>query len=204
MAFICFSTSPRKPTRRRHIFGSRSRKNATNAYSDCGLDKFEALVADLDEKRHKILAQKGCEDVSLVKFIYRSSSNEIEPIVIKLLDHRKHHNTSLLHTPKVDHLMKLSTIKQNNDGNEAKEDNTAPLVNDPRKKIRSDQCKRKIGEWRKSCYYFALFVIMILVLLMFSGRSLVILCTSIGWYLVPNVKEILHTSKKSNNITKKA
>ncbi|XP_076919489.1 uncharacterized protein LOC143580301 [Bidens hawaiensis] len=192
MAFICFSTSPRKPTRRRHIFGSRSHKKATNPYSDCGLDKFEALVADLDQKRHKILAQKGCEDVSMVKFIYRSSSNKIEPIVIKLLDNRIDHNTSLLHTPEVDHLMKLSTIKQNNDGNVAKEDNTTPVVNDPTKKTRSDQCKRKIGEWRKSCYYFALLVILILVPLMFSGRSLAIICTSICWYLVPNVKGMLH------------
>ncbi|KAI3761120.1 hypothetical protein L1987_51528 [Smallanthus sonchifolius] len=188
------STSTRKSTRRRRIFGSQSNKNATNPYADRGLDKFEALLADLDQKRHKILTEIGADqDVSMVKFIYKSS-NEIEPIVIKLQDQTKHHNMSLLSSPEyLDHQKDVSFIKRiNNRGNEAEKVNMKQVVDDTTQK-----------EWWKPRYYFVLFVILILVLLMFSGRSFAILCVSIGWYLVPIVNESLRDSKQSNNVTKK-
>ncbi|KAI3785408.1 hypothetical protein L1987_44526 [Smallanthus sonchifolius] len=189
------STSPRKPTRRRQIFGSRRDKNATNPYSDRGLDKFEALLADLDQKRQKILTQKGAEDVSMVKFIYRGS-NEVQPIVVKLRDQRKHNNMSPLSTRESDHRKDVAF-------NEPKEEITKPSVDEPAEKIRFDQCKRKFAGWWKPWYYLPLFVILILVFLMFSGRSFTILCTSICWYLVPIINESLHDSKQPKNITKK-
>ncbi|KAL8217724.1 hypothetical protein R6Q57_021097 [Mikania cordata] len=160
-------------TRRHRVFGSRINKNATNPYADRGLDKFEALVADLDRKRHKILTEIRSEDATLVKFIY-ISSNELKPIVIRLHDRKQHHDTSSL---------------RNNAGIETKEENTKQVFGDHIEKIRSDI---KIGEWLKPCYCFPLFVILILVMLMFSGRSFVILCTSIGWYLVPIVNKTVH------------
>ncbi|KAF5780489.1 hypothetical protein HanRHA438_Chr11g0486001 [Helianthus annuus] len=188
------SPSTRKSTRRRHIFGNRRNKIATNPYANCGLDKYEALLAELDQKRQKFLAQKRYEDVSMVKFIY-NSTNELEPVVIKLQDEHRiiHHNTSSLSTPEVDHKKDVSFSK-------AEEDNTKPVVHDHTEKFKLDQSKRKIVEWWKPCYYFPLFVILILVLLMFSGRSFAILCTSIGWYLVPEVNENLHNPKQPNNI----
>ncbi|KAI3777358.1 hypothetical protein L1987_47158 [Smallanthus sonchifolius] len=174
------STYTRKPTRRRRIFGSQRNKNATNPYGDRGLDKFEALLADLDQKTQKILTGIGSDQyVSMVKSIYRSS-NEIEPIVIKLQDQTKHHNMSSLSTPEyLDHEKDVSFIKRiNNRCNEAKEVNTK-VVDEPTQKIRSDQCKRKIVEWWKPRYHFALFVI--LILLLFSGRSFAISIGCMSW-----------------------
>ncbi|KAI3726611.1 hypothetical protein L1987_66409 [Smallanthus sonchifolius] len=187
--------SPRKPTRsRRQIFGSRRKdKTATNPYSDRGIDKFEALLADLDKKRQKILTQKGAEDVSMVKFIYRGS-NEAQPIVVKL---RKYDNISSLSTRESDHQTDVAF-------NEPEEVITKPSVDEPDENIRFDQCKRKFAGWWKPSYYLPLFVMLILVLLMFSGRSFTILCTSVGWYLVPIINEsLLHDSKQPKNITKK-
>ncbi|KAM0032631.1 hypothetical protein Hdeb2414_s0016g00477141 [Helianthus debilis subsp. tardiflorus] len=185
--------SPKKPTRRRQIFGSRRDKNTTNPYSDRGLDKFEALLADLDKKRQTILTQKGAEDVSMVKFIF-SGTNEVQPIVVKFRDQRKHDDMSLPSTKELDLPKNLAFIETKSGGNEAEQDNTKPSV---------DQCKRKFGEWWKPSYYLPLFVILILVFLMFFGRSFTILCTSIGWYLVPIFNAIIDNSKQPNIITKK-
>lgn len=188
------SNSPRKPTRRRNIFGSRRDKSVTNPYSDRGLDKFEALLADLDKKRQEIFTQKGSEDVSTVKFIF-TDQNEVQPIIIKLRDRIKHDNTSLLSSPEPLDLKDVAFVKETEEDIDKK-----PLVDHM---IKLDQCKRKFGEWWKPSYYLALFVILILVLLMFSGRSFATFCTSIGWYLVPIVNEIIDNSKHSNSIQKK-
>ncbi|KAF5792219.1 hypothetical protein HanRHA438_Chr09g0415471 [Helianthus annuus] len=190
---VLWPSTPKKPTRRRQIFGSRRGKNATNPYSDRGLDKFEALLADLDKKRQKILTQKGAEDVSMVKFIF-SGPNEVQPIVVKFRDQRKHDDMSLPSTKELDLPKNDAFVKAKSGGNEAEEDYTKPSV---------DQCKRKFGEWWKPSYYLPLFVILILVFLMFFGRSFTILCTSIGWYLVPIFNAIIDKSKQPNIITKK-
>ncbi|KAK9066787.1 hypothetical protein SSX86_014110 [Deinandra increscens subsp. villosa] len=185
------STSPRKPTRKRKLFGSRrDNKTATNPYSDRGLDKFEALLADLDQRRQKIFTQKGSEDVSMVKFIYRGP-NEVQPIVVKLRDQRKQlDNMSVLNTREPDH-----------------QKDTKPVVDKPAEKIWIDQCckehKRRFADWWNPSYYLPLFVIMILVFLMFFGRSVAILCISTCWYLVPNVNKIIHSLKQTKNVTKK-
>ncbi|KAK1422193.1 hypothetical protein QVD17_25147 [Tagetes erecta] len=203
MAFICGyfrsqEEDTHKPTRPKHIFRSRSHKNTTNPYANDGIEKFEALMADLDQKRHKILTEIGSEDVSIVKFIYKSP-NKIKPIIIKLQDDQKRHNTSSFRsTPESGHLKDVSFIKTiNNGGNEQ-------VVDDHTKEMKSNyQCNMKVGEWWKPCDYFSLFLILILVLLTFFGRSFAILCVSIGWYFVPIVNETLGDSKKSYNVAKK-
>ncbi|XP_076889646.1 uncharacterized protein LOC143540486 [Bidens hawaiensis] len=187
------SNSPTKPTRRRNIFGSRRDKSAANPYSDRGLDKFEALLVDLDKKRQEILTQKGSEDVSMVKFI-STDQNEVQPIIIKLRDRIKHDSTSLLSSPEPLDLKHVAFVKETEEDIKKK-----PLVD----MIKLDQCKREFGEWWKPSYYLPLFVISILVLLMFSGRSFAILCISIGWYLVPIVNEIIDNSKQPINFEKK-
>lgn len=192
------STSSKKPPKRRHIFISRRSKNATNPYADRGLDKFEALLADLDHKRQKILTQKGSEDVSMVKFVYRSPNEEVKPIVIKLRHQRKHDKTSLLQTPESEQHQKeeVALFPDKNGGNEIQEGKRAkpPSVDDESKmkKIKCDEWGRKVREWWKPSCYLPLFVMLILVLLMFSGRSFAILCISLGWYLVPIINETLH------------
>lgn len=201
----CDYASPRKPARKRNVFG-RSSKTATNPYSDRGLDKFEALLADLDHKRQKILTQKGSEDVSMVKFIYRTP-DEVKPVIVKFQDRRKHVNMSSLEsTPEREHKKDVDAfVKGNNGGNGTEEGKREkPFVFESKiNKIKFDQWRKKFEEWWKPSYYFPLFVILILVLLMFSGRSFAILCISIGWYFVPVINETLHNSRQSNKITKR-
>ncbi|KAI3491349.1 hypothetical protein L1887_44274 [Cichorium endivia] len=172
------STSPRKPSRKGLIFGSRRSKNTKNPYSDRGRDKFEALLADLDHKRQEILTQKGSEDVSMVKFVYRSP-NEAQPIVVKLRDHRKHDNTSSMESsPKSEHQKDFAFVKEV--GDEFEEWKTVKSsIRESMKKIMFDEWRRKLREGWMPSYIFPLFVILILVLLMFSGRSFAILCTSL-------------------------
>ncbi|KVI06708.1 hypothetical protein Ccrd_014937 [Cynara cardunculus var. scolymus] len=188
------STSPK----RRHVFSCRTSKNSTNPYADRGLDKFEALLSDLDHKRQKILTQKGSEDVSMVKFVYRSPHEEVTPIVIKLRHQRKHNKTSLSQTqePK-QHQKDVAFAPDKYGGNGIDEGKRGkPALVDGKskmiKKIKCDEWGRKVREWWKPSCYLALFVILILVLLMFLGRSFAILCTSLGWYLVPIINETLH------------
>ncbi|GLT71184.1 hypothetical protein SLA2020_432180 [Shorea laevis] len=78
-------SSPRKSSRRR---SSHNNKQSKNPYSTRGLDKFSALLADLDEKRQKIYLQAGSQDISLVRFVH-SNSNDWKPIIVKSKDKKE-------------------------------------------------------------------------------------------------------------------
>ncbi|GMI78478.1 hypothetical protein HRI_001517100 [Hibiscus trionum] len=89
--FICGAFDPRGQDGRR-----KSRKNSfrkskglkrddKNPYSDRGLDKFSALLAELEEKKQKIYSQQG---MPLVLFTYKNST-DIVPIVIRLKDDKE-------------------------------------------------------------------------------------------------------------------
>ncbi|KAF2309635.1 hypothetical protein GH714_004394 [Hevea brasiliensis] len=66
----------------------KSTKDSKNPYSTRGLDKFSALLADLEEKRQQIYSQVDSQDISFVRFVY-SSSNDCVPIIVKLKDQNK-------------------------------------------------------------------------------------------------------------------
>ncbi|KAL8244362.1 hypothetical protein R6Q59_010620 [Mikania micrantha] len=182
--FCIFPSSPqRKITRRRHSFCSRSNKDIKNPYSNRGLDKFEALMADLDGKRQKIYTQKGSEDISLVRFVYRNA-NDVKPIVVKIKDQRKQETFDQKDTKTTP----VSTPKQP----VVQQVKPPPVVSEKSISFdqltrKFDQLRRKLGEWWRPWYCLPLFVILILVFLAFFGRSFAILCTSIGWYLVPKI-----------------
>ncbi|KAK1405633.1 hypothetical protein POM88_005238 [Heracleum sosnowskyi] len=90
--FLGSFTSPRsrKPAKWHSFGGSKGNKNP---YADRGLDKFSALVAELDSKRKKIYTQKGSEDISLIGFVY-SNSNHYKPIVVKLKNKKQQSTAS--------------------------------------------------------------------------------------------------------------
>ncbi|XP_076902910.1 uncharacterized protein LOC143557811 [Bidens hawaiensis] len=182
------TTPQRKITRRRHSFCSRSNKDNTNPYSNRGLDKFEALLADLDGKRQKIYTQKGSEDISLVRFVY-TNANDVKPIVVKIKDQRKQEKDQK-RTP-------VSTPEHPVGGG----DTVVQLAKPPvvrKNGVEFGQLRRKLGEWWRPWYCLPLFVILILVFLVFFGRSFAILCTSIGWYLVPMInRDTLKRVKKN-------
>ncbi|KAI3717570.1 hypothetical protein L1987_69272 [Smallanthus sonchifolius] len=175
MSFICgFSGNqeddlddlcilPSTPQRRRP-------KDSKNPYSNGGLDKFEALLADLDGKRQMIYTKKGSEDIWLVRFGY-SNSNDVKSIVVKVKDHRKQEK---------DHHHKLENVKTH--VLSYSEHPGDKVVLPAKTSTGFDQLIRKFGDWWKPWYSLPLFVILILVLLALFGRSFAILFTCIGWY----------------------
>ncbi|XP_076957785.1 uncharacterized protein LOC143633349 [Bidens hawaiensis] len=191
---LCILQAPdKKLTRKRHSFG-----RSKNPYSNRGLDKFEALLADLDGKRQMMYTKKGSEDISLVRFTY-SKSNDVVPIVVKVKDPRKqdkdHNNkvenikTPLLSSPK--HPVMADALVQ---------PPAKPPVSGNKSVGIFDHLRGKFGEWWRPGYSLPVFVVLIMVFLVFFGRSFEIFCTCVGWYMVPAVNkrsEIVKRSKRA-------
>ncbi|XP_009611959.1 uncharacterized protein LOC107789332 [Nicotiana tabacum] len=161
-------SSTTKNTKRKFL--SRTRKKR-NPYANRGLDKFSALLADLEEKKQKIYTQMGLDsdDISLVRFVF-SNSNECKTIVIV----KKRQTTN-------------DTQKTLNNSKEIANEDQEPKA----------ESKRTLPQYN----YLLMTMILILILLAIYGRSFAILCTSIGWYLVPSFRGI--SSSKHNFKTKK-
>ncbi|XP_030537854.1 uncharacterized protein LOC115746291 isoform X1 [Rhodamnia argentea] len=170
-------TSPRRSSRRSHH--QHQNKENKNPYSARGLDKFEALLSDLQEKRQKIYTQKGSSDISLVRFAY-TSSNDCVPIVVK----KDKANKTKTSDPGAtgDHAARNSS--------DVKEV-TERKADGPDKKAKNksfEQGFMRLENWRRPSYYMPAAILLILLFLAFFGRSVAILCTSIGWYIVPTLK----------------
>lgn len=201
------SSAPSTPRRSRRNGSGRnhSSKADKNPYSSRGLDKFSALLADLEEKRRKIYAETGAhEDLSLVRFVYKNS-NDCVPIVIKLKDNK-------------DDKPKAEQVKEHNKHatEEVPKDKlpteTSTAVKEDDKQSRSASGKRKtykksfswnltkMVRWNRPSFYLPVFVVLILLFLAVFGRSVAILCTSIGWYMVPTLNE---TTMKRRSFKKK-
>ncbi|KAL5559179.1 hypothetical protein UlMin_035390 [Ulmus minor] len=186
----------------------RKTKDNKNPYSSRGLDKFSALLADLDERRQRIYAQNGSQKVSLVRFVYKDS-NDLVPIVVKMKE-RKEEDTKI----NQDNKQKDET-SNNSESQESsqiinsiavKEVNKQPglMGSDDNNKISiksfvSSNLKY-LRRLRRPSYYLPVVVILILVFLAVFGRSAAILCTSIGWYVFPTLKD---SSTKKRAIKKK-
>lgn len=191
---LCSETkkSSRKPTRR-HSFGNSRTKDTKNPYADRGLDKFSALLAELDSKRQKIYTQKGSEDISLLGFVY-SNSSDYKPIVIRLRDKKqdrtkiKTENNSLvsdkgaIDAAKGDS-KKLSRIESNS--NRIKNEKVGFLWGEI----------LKLEKLRRPSYYVPVIMMLILVFLAVFGRSFAILCTCLGWYIIPTISLKLKKSR---------
>lgn len=163
---------------------------AKNPYADRGLDKFYALLADLDDKKQKIYTQKGSEDIRFVRFVYTNDSDStVKPIVVKVKEKT---------TPPISKAAK-NLIEQRSFKTAAAQpdhDATPPAPPPPEeetkktmKKRRSLRCKEsfKIEDFKHPHFYFPVMVVLILLFLALFGRSFAILCTSILWYLAPTI-----------------
>uniref|UniRef100_A0A6N2MH24 ZCF37 n=1 Tax=Salix viminalis TaxID=40686 RepID=A0A6N2MH24_SALVM len=180
----------------------RSRKNSKNnknPYSSRGLDKFSALLAELEEKRQKIYTQIGPDDVSMVRFVY-SSSNDCIPVIVKVKDQKQD-------KPKLscadDHIKKTPI----DHSSEAKLPLQAPAETKQVEQTRLETDKKKtqkncfpwsikMQRWRRPYYYMPVAIVLILLLLVFFGRSAAILWTSLGWYTVPTLSTKKPTKEK--------
>ncbi|KAL1546891.1 hypothetical protein AAHA92_23428 [Salvia divinorum] len=155
---------------------------AKNPYADRGLDKFYALLADLDDKKQKIYTQKGSEDISFVRFVYDNDSDAVKPIVIKVKERNPPKSAK--------NLTEQRSFKSASDASPP----PAPAAAEPKsektmKKKRSLRCKGsfKLEDLRRPHLFFPVMVVLILLFLAIYGRSFAILCTSIVWYLAPTI-----------------
>ncbi|KAK4767964.1 hypothetical protein SAY87_003105 [Trapa incisa] len=81
------SSRSSSPRRRRTFCRTRnSSSHSKNPYTNQGLDKFEKLLADINQKKKKkIFSKVNAGSISLVQYVPTSSSSFI-PIVVKIKD----------------------------------------------------------------------------------------------------------------------
>ena len=188
------SATPRKSRK-----SSKTGKNSKNPYSSRGLDKFSALLAELEEKKQKIYSQMGPEDVPMVRFVY-SSSNDCIPLIIKVKDQKQD-------KPRIGSAndIKENPNTRNNEGLD-KLPVEAPVeekqVEQPRLETAKKTEKKsftwnmKLHRWRRPYYYMPVALILILLLVVLFGRSVAILLTSLAWYIVPALSTKKPSQKK--------
>ncbi|GMH03192.1 hypothetical protein Nepgr_005031 [Nepenthes gracilis] len=191
-SFICGGNSfPREEEEHRfHSADSSPRKSSSrskdikNPYSDRGLDKFSALLAEIEEKRQKIYSELGPEEISLVRFVY-SNDNNIKPIVVKAKSKEQQQQPrSQSNSGPLDNHHHVASSA------------AAVVEGKPQEIAENKRWRFQYKLKQPSCYWPAV-VILILFFLVLFGRSVAILCTSIGWYLLPTMTHGSSNLKRS-------
>ena len=155
-------------------------KESKNPYSNRGLDKFSALLSELDEKRQSIYANRLDSDgPPLVRFVFKSSG-ECVPVMIK---------TKKITKKKVETQddLKIKTESKTKEAKEIKE--TESETTEKKHRCVLNENLKKISRPNR---FLPVTVILVLVFLVFFGRTISIMCTCIVWYLVPMIKEHIH------------
>eukprot|EP00256_Glycine_max_P035035 XP_006581269.1 uncharacterized protein LOC102659758 [Glycine max] len=180
-------SSPKKYSRRKE-----SRNINKNPYSNRGLDKFSALLADLDERRQKVYSQMSPQDISFVRFAY-SSNDDFVPIVVKVKknnkDQKKHKSEEL----KARHITSFSEQLE-----KSSEETTLEERKQKLNKLEAHKKKNLSFSWnvlKRPSFYVPAVVMLILVFLVVLGRSVATLCTCVVWYVVPTLSEYYDSSK---------
>jgi hypothetical protein len=186
------ASTPRK-LQNKGTFCKKNKKGGKNPYATRGLDKFSALLVEIEEKKQKIYSQKNSQDISFVRFMF-SDSDDCVPIVVKA---KKENDQQQVKTKQED---KLATkIKTPEEKQEVKQEKTAGKIFE-KNRFSIDLMVCKL---RRPCYYLPVVIVFILVLLALSGRSFAILCTCIGWYIIPTLQHRTSQSQLHNNIDNK-
>lgn len=163
---------------------SRSGSGGSNPYSTRGLDKFAAVLAELEAKKKKIVAQLGSQHGEAWVRFAQSNSNDWVPIVVKVKrpEDKKKAKLALPQTVPAS-CGKPPEKKLVGAGRGRKE-----------VKIKSLLWNTKQGgggwlwlRWRPG-YYWPVVFVLILVCVVLFGRPFAIVCTSIWWYMVPSLK----------------
>ncbi|KAL3505051.1 hypothetical protein ACH5RR_034892 [Cinchona calisaya] len=189
------STTPNRSKRGRSYS---KRRDSKNPYANQGLDKFNALLAELEEKKQKIYTQKGSEDISFIYFKDSSNCNDWKPIIAKV---KKQENSSTNYNAKDDQITKYSEAQNMH---EIEASASFDEVPQPKEELIS---RKRPKNWRQIFGDFPVTIVLILLVLIMYGRSFAILCTILGWYLVPLIKDKSSSStskrpKKRNDIVK--
>ncbi|XP_054799621.1 uncharacterized protein LOC129304026 [Prosopis cineraria] len=194
------SDSSTAKSKRGKKHGKSSKNN--NPYSTRGLDKFSALLADLDERRQKIYSQADPHDISFVRFVYTETADFV-PVVVKTKnkDPRKHKSEELKARP-------APVISEPNENNKPAIESCGAEESRRRSNAESDSRKAEKTRdpwnmWRRPSEYLPVVMILILVFLIVFGRSAATLCTCILWYIVPTLKEsskLRKSAKKKEHV----
>ncbi|GMI89678.1 hypothetical protein like AT1G59590 [Hibiscus trionum] len=198
--FICGTFDPededgRRKSRRNSF---RKSKSSKNPYSDLGLDKFSALLAELEEKKQKIYSQTGAEDISLVRFRYKNLT-DIVPIVVKLKDEKEEEKRKSVDSDSSstkDHHPVTKVIDKHQIQNLVQGKQVMKKISSGLQSQRSFSWNLELHQWRRPSYYVPAILVSILLLLVFFGRSVSILFTCIAWYTVPVIQGKSYHQKK--------
>ncbi|KAL7127577.1 hypothetical protein ABFS83_14G262100 [Erythranthe nasuta] len=162
---------------------SLSNSSKINPYANRGLDKFSALLSDLDEKKQQIYMQMGSAEISFVQFVYSSDSKQVKPIVVKVRNSKNNHGF-LKRTPS-----NMSNTVTPNPADAA--DKSFDAVERDREMVTVVSQEQKSTRWntsfRPNSYCFFAILVLILLFLAINGRSFAIFCTTMSWYLIPNI-----------------
>ncbi|XWS24105.1 hypothetical protein CRYUN_Cryun28dG0072500 [Craigia yunnanensis] len=207
------SSTPRKS--RRNSFCKSHNKDNKNPYSNRGLDQFSALLAELEEERQKIYSQTGSQDISFVRFMYKNSTDCV-PIVVKLKDKKEEEKKKPVDTKDHQPGMNIDSevlgkhpIEILDEGKEVikKISRLQSVSEKTEKKKKSFSWNMEFQKWRRPSYYLPAFLVLILLLLVFFGRSVSILFTCMGWYIVPTIQgessnKVRRSMKKKDYVRK--
>jgi len=175
----------------------RGNKESKNPYSNQGLDKFSALLSELDEKRQSIYAKRLDPDgPPLVRFVF-TSSGECVPVMIKpkrasqkkdVQDDFKVKKKDVLDDFKVKNKDVLDdfNVKTESQTEQEKEIKQTDLETEQKQSCVLNENLKKIS---RPNHLLPVTVVLVLILLVFFGRTVSIMCTCIVWYLVPMIKE---------------
>ncbi|CAI0464568.1 unnamed protein product [Linum tenue] len=190
------SPSPRKPWG-----GRRGGRNNNNPYSGRGLDKFSQLLSDLAEKRREIYSTMSSQDPPLVRFVFPGATSDAVPVVIKIRDPKPSKSAELKDHPHHNHNHR--NLKHSNSAASAAAAEQAVTNSTPDQQHKLPAVGEIVEEsWRRPSVYVPVAVILILLFLAVFGRSVAILCTSIGWYLVPTLTSKRPEEKKKEYVRK--
>ncbi|KAK4374356.1 hypothetical protein RND71_005033 [Anisodus tanguticus] len=185
-------STPKRSSKKTSL--SRTKNSRHNPYADRGLDKFSALLANLEDKKQKIYTQMGSDDISFVRFVF-SNSDSIKPIVVKLKDKNQTWSSDTDYDKQI---IKNSEFVDKRTIHEVS-NIPASEINRERKvepKRRIFFRNLKLVNLKKPTYYMPLAIILILVFLAVYGKCFAILCTSIGWYTIPTIKASSRRTKR--------
>ncbi|GLU15939.1 hypothetical protein SLE2022_323910 [Rubroshorea leprosula] len=202
----CSVSTPKK-SKRSNLDKSHN-SNSKNPYSSCGLDKFSALLAELEEKREKIYSQMGSQDISFVCFVYKNS-NDCVPVVVRSKEKREKEKLGetkaksprpVARTQQSEILDEFPTTAAG--GNRVK----LVKIDSDLKKEKNSSWITKLRRWRRPSYYFPAVIVMILLLLVFFGRLAVTLCTCLFWCMIHTLKRdgsnVRRVTKKKDYVRK--
>ncbi|GKV10363.1 hypothetical protein SLEP1_g21739 [Rubroshorea leprosula] len=198
-------STPRK-SKRSNLCKSHNR-DSKNPYSSRGLDKFSALLAELEEKKQKIYSQVGSQDISFVRFVYKNTDDCV-PIVVRLKDKNeaeKKLGETKEKSPPVAATRDSEILDKSSIESTAAGDNRVKQMKEELNKVKEKKSfswNTKLHKLRWPAYYLPAVIVLILLLLVFFGRSAATLYICLAWYIVPTFKRDGREMKKKDHVRK--